>query len=293
MGNAVIKMGQVESVYDDADGLRIKVRLAQDGDKPISELPYAFPLLPKTLQSVPKEGEGVFIIPCELGNGESGRMYIGPIISQPQYQNEDRYYYGRGTATSLLDGGSVEPLEKISNYEATNGAFPNVNDIALVGRNSEDIILKDGEIDLRCGIRAEAIGHEELKGQVVFNDDNPSYIQMRYKNGLMTQDKHQGNSAVNIVADKVNIISHTDDNISDKLTDREHLIKDEDLDPIMEQLHQLPYGDILVDVLRKIVDAISNHVHPYPGLPPCRDAYVQDMIYTDLNTILSDNVRIS
>ena len=59
MGNAVIKMGQVESIYDDADGLRIKVRLAQDGDKPISELPYAFPLLPKTLQSVPKEGEGV------------------------------------------------------------------------------------------------------------------------------------------------------------------------------------------------------------------------------------------
>jgi hypothetical protein len=294
MDNVVIKIGHVESVYDDADGLRIKARLKQDGDTDINDLPYAFPLLPKTIQSVPKENEAVFVLTNGGGDNITNRVYIGPIISQPQHHEEDRCDYGRGTALSLLDGGSVKPLEKISNYESTHGAFPNVNDIALVGRVSEDVILKEGEIDLRCGIRTEAIGHDELKGKVVFNDDNPSYVQMRYKKGLMTQDKTQGDSVVNIVADKVNIMSHKDDNINNKLTDREKLIKDSDIDPIMEELHQLPYGDVLVKVLRKIVDAISNHYHLYPGLKPHdENVYMKEMINTDLNTILSDNVRIS
>lgn len=292
MEDVIIKMGQVESIYDDADGLRIKVRLPQDGLRTIEELPYAYPLMPKVFQSVPKVGEGVFVFCAELGNKESNRYYLGPIISQPQFHEEDLYSYGRGSAASLLGGGAVTPLEKISNYEKTHGAFPNVNDVAIVGRASEDIVLKEGEIDLRCGIRGDAFGDDTLKGKVIFNDDNPSYIQMKYKKRLTSEPKQQSDSMVNIVADKVNIISHQDTN-SLPLNDNDKLIKDEDLDPIMSQLHQLPYGDVLVDVLRKIVDAISNHVHAYPGLPPCRDAYMQNMVYTDLNTILSDNVRIS
>ena len=292
MNEVLIKIGQVESVYDDADGLRIKVRLPQDGTRAVEELPYAFPLLPKTLHSVPKVGEAVFIFCAELGNNESNRYYVGPIISQPQFQEYDSHMYGRGSSMSLLGNGSIEPLEKISNYESTNGSFPSVKDVALVGRASEDVILKDGEIDLRCGIRGENFLDKQLQGKVVFNDDNPSYIQLRYKKGLTSEPKQEADSMVNIVADKVNLISHKDEN-SFTLTDKEKLIKDSDLDPIMSQLHQLPYGDILVDVLRKIVDAISNHVHAYPGLPPCRDAFMQNMIYTDLNTILSDNVRIS
>lgn len=292
MGELVIKKAQVESVSDSADGLRIKARLQQDGVRNINDIPYAFPLLPKTLQSVPKIGECVLVITSKLGDDGSNRFYIGPIISQPQFQYFDSYNYGKGTATSLLQDGFSKPLEKISNYESTKGSFPDVNDVAMIGRKGEDIVIKDDEIDLRCGIRRKSVGDENLLGDVLFNNQDPAYIQLKYKNNIGVSKGQEANSVANVVADKINLISHKDVN-SLPLTDKDELIKTNEMDSIMSQLHQLPYGDVLVEVLKKIVSALVNHVHPYPGLPPCKDQYVTAILGTDLNTILSDNVRIS
>ncbi|MBR6515743.1 MAG: hypothetical protein IKT40_02690 [Bacilli bacterium] len=292
MSEIVIKMAQVESVIDDADGLRIKARLSQDGNVSTNDLPYSFPLLPKTFQSVPKVGEGVLIFCSELSNNYSNRYYIGPIISQPQFNSYDPYMYGRGTSISLLQGSSVEPLEKISNYDSTRGAYPKVNDVALVGRDTEDIVLKDGEIDLRCGIRTNTSDNENLLGDVIFNSHNPSYIQLKYKRGLTHSMGREADSIINVVADKINLISHKDRNYFN-LTDKDELIKESDMDMIMSKLHQLPYGDILVEVLDKMRSAITNHVHAYPGLPPCLDQYITALHATNLKEILSDNVRIS
>ena len=292
MKDILIKMAQVESVIDDADGLRIKARLSQDGTIATKDLPYSFPLLPKTIQSVPKVGEGVLIFFSELGNNNSNRFYIGPVLSQPQFQEYESYFYGRGSSVSLMQGSSVKPLEKISNFDATRGAFPNVNDVALVGRKTEDVILKDGEVDIRCGIRGKAANHESLLGDVIFNTQSPSYIQLKYKKGLVVSEGREADSVINMVADKINLISHRDKNYFN-LTDQDELIKESDLDTIMSQLHQLPYGDILLDVLTKMRNAIVNHVHPYPGLPPCLDQHIVSLNGTDFNKILSDNVRIS
>lgn len=294
MNHYVIKMAQVESVEDDADGLRIKARLSQDGMKTTSELPYSYPLLPKTFRIVPKVGEGVLIFLSELGNNDSNRYYIGPIISQDQKLNFDQYDYGRGTALSLLQGGEIEPLTKLSKYEDTNGSFPKVGDVSVVGRKSEDIILKEDEIDLRCGIRTKPINESDknLVGDILFNRINPSYIQLKYKKGIGFSKNQEADSIINLVADKINIISHKDVN-SFNLTDKEELIKTSEMDDIMTKLHQLPYGDVLVKVLEIIRNAITNHVHPYPGMPPCIDTYVTELLGTDFNDILSNNVRIS
>lgn len=292
MSQVVIKIGHVESIIDDADGLRIKARLAQDGKRPLTEIPYAFPLLPKTIQSVPKVGEGVMIFTSELGNIESNRYYLGPIISQPQYQTYDAYSYGRGHALSLLQGGVFEPLEKLSNYASTEGAFPETNDVALVGRKSEDVILKDGEVDIRCGIRQPSSNDESLVGDVIFNKQNPAYIQLKFKRGIGNSRTQEADSVINVVADKINLISHQDINAFN-LTDNKELIKTDELDSIMSQLHKLPYGDVLIDILFKFMRGILNHVHPYPGLPPCQDEYIQAISNIDFNKLLSDNVRIS
>lgn len=293
MSDYVVKMGKVVSIYDDADGSRIKVRLAQDGKKTVEELPYAFPLLPKMFQVIPKIGEGVFVITSKSGNIESNRYYIGPIISQPQQNNFDPYDDGRGTSLSLLQGGSLSPLEKISNYQETNGAFPKKNDVAIVGRKSEDVILKDGEIDLRCGIRNKSeSNNENLVGEVVFNRINPAYIQMKFQRGIGNSSGQEADSVINLVADKVNIISHKDEN-SFNLTDSDKLIKSEELDDIMKKLHQVPYGDLLVEALEKIRNVLANHVHAYPGLPPCHDHTLMEMLTDNYKEILSKNVRIS
>lgn len=293
MNEVVVKQAQVESVEDSADGLRIKARLSQDGNIPTSELPYSFPLLPKTFQSVPKVGEGVFIFNAKLGNNESNRFYVGPIISQPQYQEKDDYSYGRGTALSLIQGASSEPLKKISNYADTNGAFPTVNDVALVGRNTEDIILKKGEIDIRCGVRQEAIDDDKnLIGEVIFNKIDPCYIQLKYKRNLSTGLNKEANSMINVVADKINLVSHKDLN-GFNLTDQKDLISDEEIERLMNNLHQLPYGDVLVQLLTLFRQSYLAHVHPYPGLPPCQDSFIKSLSSYNIEGILSNHVRIS
>lgn len=295
--DVLIRVGEVVSVYDVADGLRIKVRIEQDKKISDDKLPYAFPLLPKTFQSVPKVGEAVFVFLGKMGNKDSNRYYIGPLISQPQYFNQDYYTGGYGSATSLIQGSWSQQLEPISNYSETVGSFPNVNDIAMIGRKSEDIILKDNEIDLRCGIRTEPFNakleNKDLFGDVIFNRQSPAYIQMKYERGIGISKGQNADSVINLVADKINLISHKDNNVNDLIVNNQNLINSSDMDKIMTELHQLPYGDILLDVLYKIRDAFLNHVHAYPGLPPVRCSNVNNFAHTNLNDILSENVRIS
>ena len=300
-GTSLIKKGHVESVYDTSDGLRIKVRLQQDGKTPVSELPYAFPLLPKTFQSVPKVGEGAFIITTMSDNKESQRYYLGPIISQPQFQGNCTYNHGVGPALSLIKGGTIGPKERISNYNETVGAFPEIKDVAMVGRGSQDVILKNNkdsdEIDIRCGIRTDSVYNNtsdptKLKGKVIFNKVDPAYIQLKYKRNLTTGTEQEANSIINLVADKINIISNKDEN-SFNLTDQNELIPNEEIDNIMSKLHQVPHGDTLIKLLSLIINAIITHVHPMSGMQPSIADYVKDMIDFDTDEILSKHVRIS
>lgn len=316
MSNYIIKQGQVvyvegtkrdemeikDSSYihlsDEADGMRIKVRLTEDKNKKtklpltIDELPWCFPLLPKTFQSPPKIGECVFIISPDAGNFHSDRYYIGPVISQPQFHSNAQFDYGNGSATSLLQNGNQSQiLGKISKFKVTKGAFPNKEDVAIIGRDSEDVILKNGELDLRCGIRGEAFNDDkDLKGKVIFNSLNPTYIQMKFKNNLINSKNHQANSIINLVSDKINLISHKDLG----LTDNVDLIKEEDLPKIMDKLHVLPYGDVLSEYLLWIVEAIKNHGHNFgPAEPPIRGAYINLLDRINLDELCSKDIRIS
>ena len=299
-GTLIIKKGHVESVEDTADGLRIKARIDADLSTPLEKLPYAFPLLPKTIQSVPKVGEGAFILTEMTGNKNSQRYYLGPIISQPQFHEKCNFAYGRGDALSLIDGGTVGELEKIGNYAATEGAYPNTNDIAVVGRGSQDVVMKENEtgsneVDIRCGIRNDAITQDEsntLRGKVIFNKEDPAYIQLKYRKGLTSAADQEASSLTNIVADKVNIISNKDVNAFN-LTDQKTLIKEEELDDIMSKLHQLPHGDSLIKLLDILIKAIISHIHPYAGRPACMVDYVKEAADYDLLSILSKHVRIS
>jgi hypothetical protein len=336
MSKSIVMHGVVEYVEgstenvdygDSADAGRIKVRLDSDGDgKSTGKLVYAFPLLPKTFQTIPKVGEGVFILTSNGDPYGGQRYYIGPIISQPQFMENCPYKKGRGSAVSLLSTAKpsvVKPKTGISHSKLTKGSFPDVRDVALVGRGQEDIILKyrannadnycgdTSEIDLRAGIRLKASDSSVpfLEGNVVFNNSSPGYIQVKYASkglgGLSTVPndsipskyesvkKREANSLVNIVADKINLISFQDVNQSrENLTNNETLITEKKIDEIMSNLHMAVYGDELVTLLKLIVKALKEHVHHFSTLPPDPVA-LANLTDDKFEAILSPNVRIS
>lgn len=305
--NFSINIGTVREVEstnskDGYDGLRIRASLYQDeaiqGHINVNELPWAFPLLPKTFQSMPKVGEAVFIFMRDDGSKSvSQRYFLGPIISQPQYMS----YCEKNNATTLFKESNRNPIEKISNTDSTRGSLPKSSDVAVIGRGKEDIILRydnnASEVDLRAGIRGEATNSDNpnMIGNIIFNDADPAYIQLKYKQGLATKEKNSANSVINMVANRINIMSNKDSNIAHNLNDKESLVSESKMDEIMDNLHQVPMGDKLVELLKIMKGAIMNHVHPWAGMEQCGDwaGFINKLEGYDIDSILSEYVRIS
>ena len=125
----------------------------------------------------------------------------------------------------------------------------------------------------------------------MFNDVDPAYIQLKYKKNLA----RDVSSVANIVADRINLMSNKDNNVSDSIHDKDALVKDEDTEKIMERLHQVPMGDKLVELLEVMKGAIMHHVHPWAGMEQCGDwsGYINKLEGYDISSILSKYVRIS
>ena len=312
MGSVLIKFGtveEVENMFSDgySNGLRIRARLDTDRSNDKKTIPWAFPLLPKSLQAVPKEGEGVLIIADSVGGfSNSQRYYIGPVISQPQYNTKCSADKG----TSLLNHNSENPLPSIDWDDNTRGSFPATKDVALVGRGAEDVILKYdedskvSEVDIRAGIRKEGeyrsdnkadyyANKDKFVGNIMFNGIDPAYIQLKYKTSIATGAGHEANSLINIVADRINIMSNKDSNIDHDIHDNNTLVSN--VDNVMDKLHPVPMGDKLVEALNIIKGAILHHVHPWASMEQSGDdpGFINDLTDYHFETILSEYVRIS
>lgn len=297
-----IKSG--EDISDNYNGLRIRVKLEgddvkrKDGTLDYTRLPWCFPLLPKTFQSIPKTGETAIVLVTDLmAPGESQRFYVGPLISQPQYND----YCPSRESTSLLKKSETTPLRSINRCPDTNGAFPKSSDVAVVGRGSEDIILRNenatSEIDLRAGIRGEPINDQDpnLIGNIIFNGVDPAYIQLKHKNGIVSEPGVEANSVINIVANRINIMSNKDDNINCNLNNPNELVSEGELGNVMHNLQPIPLGVDLLELLNIMKHAILHHVHPWAGMEQCGDwgGWIDRLEHFNLNSILSKYVRIS
>lgn len=289
MNNGIVaKICQVIDIYDDTDGARVKVRLSPEDDRiEEKEIPYAFPLLPKLIHIKPKVGEFVIIILTETSNGNSNRYYIGPIISQPQFMDNESYIY---RALSLYPGNKLMPDIAPSTNPESHGALANDDDVAIYGRNKNDIILTDDDVRIRCGSRLKDASE---KGGIVFNRTDPAFIHLKHSDNKRGSDSdNQYRSTATIVADKINLIGHQS-NTPFKTNDKKDLITDAEMEKILEKAHQLPYGDVLVEFLKMFVNAFALHTHPYPGMTPCQTSEFIDTTTYDLDKILSDSVRIN
>lgn len=271
--NYAFKFGKVISTSDKEDGGRIRVHIS--GEDPsnfnMEDIPYAFPLLPKHLQVKPKIGEQVFVF-TQDGNFIKDRFYLGPIISQSHKLDIDTI-----TSDSLLRGGSFKPDKPTSMIPENRGLQPDDDDVCLLGRGSTDILQKKNEIRIRAGKTLDFR---------TFNTDNTSYIQLKHNT-----DTNKGQ--INVVSDKINLLSHESIN-KFNLLNPDELITDEEFDKILKEAHVLPFGDILVKYMLLLKKAFLTHVHAYNGLPPDQDQVeIKNYNTFDTETILSKNIRIN
>ena len=264
-----IFIGEVKNVEDYEGGERIKVRIGTiDGDKTIkdSDLPYAFPLLPKSLHIKPKVGEAVLVLCANDENKHSQRYYIGPIISQPQFMWKDDYLIG---ATKLLRGGRKEALETpISNIASADGVLATNDEVAIYGRLHSDIILSDNDLRIRCGCK---ITDENNKENVEFNKKNPTFLKMKRHDIAFS---NQSQSTATLVSEEINLISTVGDGeYTTNLFDTNEQINDETMQKIINKAHVLPYGDVLIHFLSMFLQMFKAHTHNYHNLPPVVDNY--------------------
>ena len=295
-----IQIGVVCSVDDPQSLGRIKVKIpgqqTQGGDDgiAISDLPWCYPLIPKFFTSVPKVGEGVFIMVQTKMKTSSDRLYFGPIISQLSNLELDPV---ATTALSPFTFGIISPKTDPNTIPALKGVFPLIDDIAIQGRYNTDFIFRENHILIRAGKFIESPINANNPYPFQFNITTPAYIQI--KNNININQPVNG-SVMNMVANKINLLTHLDGNPRYNLANQDDQLSDDEILNILETAHPLPFGDLLVQYLKLLKNAFLNHVHSSNGTPPTDLSIgtknVKNFMTnsTDLeNRMLSRNIRIN
>ena len=272
----MVYIGEVLDVQDVNGGDRIKVRLLPtDKRKNYGEIAYAFPALPKVLHIKPKVGEAVLVICSNDLNKNSQRWYIGPLIAQIQ----DLFYSDYDLqATSLIKGGIGKPKPNIENDKNAKGAIAKNDETAIYSRLNSDIILSNNDIRIRCGSRLLT-----PNSGIEFNKNNPAFIKLKYHTDALSnevQPNSESHSTATIVADEINLLSNKSKDPlfgNNELYNTDEQISDEDMQKIINQAHELPYGDVLVDFLMAFLQMFKAHTHKYPNDVPCPDEYSRAM----------------
>lgn len=253
----------------------------------IDELPNCFPLIPKMLSPIPKVGETVLVFMYGPEDRYSDRFYIGPITSYLNLLDNQSLTAG---STANLSTGFYLPGKDLSQIESVKGVYPDYdtdNTFTIYGRDNTDIVFKSSEVLIRAGKFVEG-------DSLQFNQVNPAYIQI--KSNFNSEGKKI--SVNNIVADKINLISHNG-SPNYNLTQRDLInrttpyITDEELDKILTTSHPLVFGDILLQYLKALRLAFDNHVHnKFGAAPPTDNITISNAVadFRKLAPILEENM---
>lgn len=297
MSNINLKICQVVSVDDIHNSGRIKAFLyPDDNDKTDEEIPYAYPLLPKMFNVLPKKGEAVIVFLMASGEAYSNRYYIGPIISQLPQLEYDSY-----TAYSLSNypDSFIKPYVDHELVDTAIGAFGDKEDVCIYGRKGTDIILKENDIRIRAGARIDS----DNKVGKSFNMANPAYLKLKYNEFPSVIEEYNAetnelvpiktySSTATLVADEINLISNNG-NKNYNVGDNKELVDDENIEKIINQAHVLPYGDVLVKFLKQFLWEFQNHTHTFPGKLTSLYKGHEEFFDYDFEPMLSKNVRIN
>lgn len=277
-----LKYGQVVSVYDDYSLGRIQVRIkgsqSAGGDDGVANknLPFCVPMIPKHISITPKVGESVWVFVFDKNRQHADRLYIGPIISQLDKLNHDE---GRTSALAGFTFGPVTPKINMTNIPQLIGVFPNSDDVSIQGRYNTEITQKVNEIVIRAGKFETSPQTFQNPYPFQFNTKTQAYIQIQndvkiYSDDMLIKNFSDGanldgafGTITNIVASKINLITHRDGTPRFNVTGQETLISDDEMNRILNEAHQLPFGDVLIEYLKLLKEALFAHVHNGSGNP--------------------------
>jgi hypothetical protein len=286
--------GKVTSIFDELGANRIKVRITGVDDTiSNADLNYAFPMLQKFFHIVPKIGETVMVFIPDIKNPFIDRLYLGPVISQPQFLNKDSDLF---SSKSALSSGIKQAQPAPNTIPENKGVYPKLNSIAIQGRNNSDIILNEKEVLLRAG----QFDSKTNKGEIPkFNKINPSFIQIKH-DVILEQPKENKTTeiggVINVVSNKINFLTHKNGSPRYKLNDQDAMISEKEMQKIMSEAHPMVFGDKLIEFLKLIINAFTNHVHSYPGMRP-QDLSggndIDKMLAYDLSSMLSKNIKLN
>lgn len=279
--------GKVVSNIDDKEAKRIKVRIdGLDDALTDDKLPYSFPILPKNISVLPKINELVIVMIADMGNSTQDRFYFGSLTPQ---QNQ-LFHSDVLTAQAGLNSGKAPfnvPSRKIPE---TTGVYSNSDDLNLEGRSNAEIRFDTNRLMLRVGKHT----NEKIQNVPVLNTTNQTYIDMRHDVSLFGSDKTF--SVMNIVSDKINLLTHENGSPRFNINGGDNPISDEEMIEILMNSHPLPFGDKLVEYLLLMRSVLINHVHPYTGMKPTNlngEESIKKLLEFDVTGLISKNIRIN
>lgn len=205
---------------------------------------------------------------------------MGPVISQLDKLNEDNFYNGTSPLTPFTFGGK-SPRKPVLTDETTDiiipdliGVFPKADEISIQGRFNTDITQKHNEVVIRAG-KFENTTTNEFK--IKFNYKTQGFIQIKNDVSYPLQksiegvsipdeEKSERGSVINIVSNKINLLTHKNGAPTINLNNID-LLSSEEMKKVFGEAHQLPFGDVLLEYLKLLKDAIFSHVHNGNGNP--------------------------
>jgi hypothetical protein len=260
------------------DGGRIQVKiLGLDNKTANADLPWCYPLMPKFFHVYPQVGEMVRIFIEDIKYPQRSRFWLGSIISQPQKIGFDSIY----TALSTTNMALTIPEQAPSTYPDADGVFPLKTDVAIVGKINTDVILRINEVHIRAG-------KHENDNILKLNTKNPAEISLVYEAKTSNATVSTYQSSTIVMSDKIALISH--EGIPQFKPAR---LVQKDRERIFAEGHPIARGDVLVEALNIMRNALINHIHGYSGLPADKTAIINNLEKINFDAILQKNIVIN
>lgn len=263
---------RVIDINDPLESQRIRVRIKGLDDKTAdANLPWCDSFLPMMHFVLPKRDELVKIMLFNSAEPNMRRQWVGPVISQFQSLKYDSYLTAnRNSALS-----NQTPDKATSKIPDAKGVYPERDDVALLGRDNADVILKQNLVLIRAGKFVQG-------NNVQLNNTNPTYVHLR-----MSNDGSKSYAAM--VANQIFLIGHDLGN-----TSYPAILTDKILADIEKNADPAVLGNPLYELLVFLVTFCLTHVHtsaemsPNPGSPKYKE--LSDY---DIKKILSKIVKLN